>query len=565
MEEHTKLLYDKRRKERKVAEMLRNKYKRPYNLKEHDGEPKDVPYNEVRFMFLPSTDHTRSKVLFLGDGCAQMRNRARLFFAQQNHTADKDTDPSGPVMILNLKKIAAVSKEQYAEFMEEKERRTNPSPQQPKTATVSKPEKYPPNPMDRIRINEKLAEALRAIESFHRTQMLLGTKRRSSLVASEKGGVIVEYFYASDTELVHAAERSGLLLGHEPELLDRCTEEERFVLRYELEHIVVPKEQIPIDDRQFLPAEAFHAAEFILSTFLKLRFEHHESPGRGYASFRFVDAQIDIGSISRELTRYGVRNLVHEDRKLKLYVAITEVGEKAFRQHRKPSEILANLEGTDRRYDKSEGLQLVRSALEKSLNWKLPRDYQYHSSCPNEEEGLEYVSVLPKHEGGREEIKKAYQKILAELPAGVSASFEGIKVKNGKSFFIYFRDREKVLERVRILESRPRIPRSTATLPVLDAPKEVLQQTEQPLLNGSRDRHFIKLMVEMLPPSERQTLASFLGIKDNSEAAVEAYKREVAQRFAGCRIINENDERAKQIIATYHPDIFKDPGHLLDQ
>ena len=564
----------KRLKERTIAEMLKRKFRRPDHLEEG---PELTDRNTFEFID-DQTDLSRTRILFHGSNSGYLRNKAAKFLREITSVEKSPRDMS---IIVKLGKIEAAPKESLETPVVSNGRLANVvhPPKKKKLGQNGALHTVPTNGASLpsiesvIRADKMLSQALACVERFHHVGRIIGTKTKEPFIGSADGVAKVDYHYFDADEALTIAGLSVAWLDHEPELIVGDNEDEHSVLRYELRKIDPEASNRPLNfSRKFTEGQTFLAAKFILSQILGIHaYESHHAEGKGVATFRFLDKGISTDEAYETLKRFKVPYLVHEERGRNFWVATNEKAERAFRTSgRKPTEIVTDLSGGKKAYSKKEGLWLVRQVLRDCLGWGVQNEYYYTANC-SPEDVLQYVTINPKSDDLRERLKSNYPDMIGKLPLGVSASFLGLRVKNGKCFFVYFIDRQKLVDHdktqiVRKGEEDQKPQTEKGQVPeslVTQRSTAPIKEMDKPIVGESRNLKILSAILTALNDDEKRLAQEFLSGTDKSEVAIANLQRKLETKLADYQLIRTEDPRVKMIMGFADPSIFKDPVEVL--
>ncbi len=559
----------RRRKERTVAKFLIRKFK-PDHLSEGPSAG-----DRNTFEFLDTPDLERTEILFHGPKTKYIRSKAAQYLRSMD-SAEKH--PGKMAVTMRLVNVEQVSKEEYNDYLEILEQKKNKKAQAPKPAQGVPKEEKPRvvlpskdagtlTPADQVQRSPAMRTALDILERFHQAELLFGAKRRSAYVPLENKGVAIEYFYVNDSEALRAISVAESTLGYEPDI-QKGEGDEHSVLRYELKDYGSVPVFMPHKTRKLMDVDPYTAANFILKHLLGFRYESHESRKNEFAMFTFVDRGTDTEKVLELFQKYGLTALAHDERKQNVYLAISEAGEKAFRRRgKKASEIIRELSDS---YNKADGLAVVREVFKKLFDWRLLAEYFYTPNVDDEDDKLLYVAVTPASPELKKKLQDNYQKVISMLPPGVTGSFQGIRVANGKSFFIYFENRDIILEKIRekisaASKSRQNeLRQGNASLIVESNGQQ--QDPETVPLNGSRDSHALDLLIKLVHPNELTLLKQKLGITEglseeklaeHDQQRDEERRQELEKQFAGHVILDTSDPTVQKMMHEYNARLFR--------
>lgn len=408
------------------------------------------------------------------------------------------------------------------------------------------------SPSEMLRADPGLQRGLETVGLFHVRRLLLGVKNKKGeivFLSDQSSEIAVEYNYIDEAEATEVCALSQEIFGYAPVVRPGNKKSEKVVLRFALESLK------DVDQRSLrqMKARVFkdrtlssvEVAKFVITKMFREKCTVNTQPGLENAVFHLERSNVRQ-AILQKLDSFCIQ------------YAIDQKDHGCFRIRKEDTigvvKTVASIPIEHSVLGARSPRRFVADALE---SFGLKRGDDFGVAPPQyAEDGttLLYVSAKPKSEKHQKLLREKLSELQATLPSGVEVSFEGLFHSKTKSIYFYFPSRKAAM-----LLVNKETEEGQGTSSEKNEPASESRNKESLVLRIFRDG------ANGFTDSERQTLASLLGIKDNSEAAVNAYKQELAKRLEGCMVINENDERAKSIMATYHPDIFKNPAEFLDK
>ncbi len=390
-------------------------------------------------------DDKKIHVIFYGLHAAEIRIAAYQYFQEGRHWATKLN--TGFELLVDVRKIKPAKPEEV----------------HARRGIASSGMHVVPQTLDeRVQKTLGYPQALSFIEGLHHAHLFLWCPAKPRLRQAENG-VCAEYAYVNQDE---AFEVLRIYEEYFPDkgIVSPTVKDGMHILSFGLDALktaIISNK--PCKVRQLNKRVVPYEDKLRTVTFIVRRLLAFESASitvsrsEQYAFVRLHN-EAERKRADARLRTFDFATLISEKDPRCMWVAFHESAAWVFETSKlAPSETIRALEkeeyvAVDRSkllsYKKEDGLKLLRALLEKVLGWKLVVDYMY---TPALEDGyLEFVSIgtLNDDDGEKlEQLKANYPALVKELPRGVTARFQGLRAGNTKSLYVYFVDREILLER----------------------------------------------------------------------------------------------------------------------